>query len=153
MAATLTVRAGITIATDQESVWNLLVDWGRQREWILATRSQGGQGVGATVTARTGFGPFGFTDDMVITLWAPPYRCSVEHVGKLVRGLGEFEVLPHAAGGWQVRTAAELRWTERVELPLPRGLGRLVGTVLIGPLARAGLAWSLRRFARLVVSG
>ena len=70
----------------------------------------------------------------------------------MVRGSGEFEVLPHA-GGWQVRDASELRWTERVELPFPRGLGRLVGAALIGPLARAGLAWSLRRFARLAVHG
>ncbi len=149
MGTTLIVRAGVTVAADTDSVWNLVVDWGRQHEWILATHAEGGHGLGATVTGRTALGPVGFTDQMVITEWEPPRRCTVTHVGKLVRGSGEFEVLPHAAGGWRVRRAAELRWTERVELPLPRGLGRLVGAWVIGPVARLGLGWSLRRFARM----
>lgn len=152
MGTTLTVRAGVTVAADAESVWNLVVDWGRQHEWILATHSEGGHGLGATVTGRTALGPVSFTDDMVITEWLPPRRCVVTHVGKLVRGTGEFEVLPHAAGGNQVLSAAELRWTERIELPLPRAIGRLAGTLLIGPLARLGLGWSLRRFARLATA-
>ena len=149
MVTRLTVRAGVALAADQASVWNLVVDWARQGEWILATSTEGGHGLGATVTGRTAIGPVGFTDPMIITEWSPPNRCTVTHLGPLVRGSGEFEVLPLAVGGG----GAEFRWTERIELPLPRGIGRLVAAVVLGPLARLGLGWSLRRFARLAEPG
>ena len=60
----------------------------------------------------------------------------------MVRGSGIFEVIP-------VGEEAEFRWTEDLELPLPPTLGRLAG-LGIRPIAEAGLAASLRRFARLL---
>jgi hypothetical protein len=117
-----------------------VTDWSRQREWIWATRVHGGQGVGAAVTGRTGLGPVGFTDTMVITEWDPPRRCVVEHTGRLIRGAGIFEV--RAAGA-----ESEFRWTEQLWLPLPARLGGLVAG-LVRPLAERALAASLRRFAR-----
>ena len=44
---------------------------------------------------------------------------------------------------------AEFRWTEDLELPLSPAVGRMAGLV-IRPIAEAGLAASLRRFARLL---
>ncbi len=175
----LTVRAGVLVGLDAGRVWDLAVDWTRQREWILATTTTGGHGLGATVTGRTGFGPIGFTDPMEITEWAPPVRCTLTHLGKVVRGQGMFEVLPSGdrlrgevpsgdvpsgdvssgdvpsrdvSSGGRLRGDAggvEFRWTERIELPLPPAIGKLVAAALIAPLTRLGLAWSLRRFARL----
>jgi len=155
--ASLTIAAGVTIRADPDVVWRLAVDWPRQREWIWATRTCGGHGPGATVTARTGIGPLGFTDTMLITEWDPPRRCTVTHTGAVVRGDGVLEVLPRGGEG-----RCEFRWTERILLPQP--LADLVPAVavpavtraayaVIAPLARAGLGASLLRFARLVGSG
>ncbi len=144
----LEVRSGVLVRADPERVWRLAMDWSRQREWIWGTEARGGTGVGARVVARTGIGPFGFADTMVITEWDPPRRCVVRHTGKVVRGGGIFEVIPRGE-------ASEFRWTEQLDLPLSSAgaFGRRVvmplAMVLVAPAARLGLGSSLRRFARL----
>jgi len=147
VATKLTVTAGVLVRADQQRVWDMVVDWPAQRAWILATKTEGGHGFGARLTGWTGIGPLGFADPMEITEWQPPRRCTVTHLGKVVRGSGVFEVLPRAERG-----GCELRWTEVIELPvpLPPRVGRLVAAALVGPVTRIGLGWSLRRFARLV---
>jgi len=149
MTTKLKVSAGVTVHADQDRVWGLVVDWARQREWILATNTEGGSGLGATVVGRTGIGPVGFTDPMEITEWQPPSRCTVTHLGKVVRGRGVFEVLPRVGNG-----VTEFRWTEHIMLPvtLPPALERLAFAVL-APVARLGLGSSLARFARLLRPG
>jgi hypothetical protein len=144
--AKLTVTAGVIVRADPQQVWDMVVDWSRQHQWILATTTEGGHGLGAKVTGRTGIGPFRFADPMEITEWVPPRRCSVSHLGTMVRGRGMFEVLPR-----DDPEGAEFRWTEVIELPvsLPPPLARLVATAFVGPVTRIGLGWSLRRFARL----
>jgi hypothetical protein len=152
--ASLTIAAGVTVAADPGRVWSLAVDWAMQRDWIWATRTSGGQGQGAIVTARTGFGPVGFTDTMLIAEWEPPRRCVVTHTGKLVRGEGVFEVLPRDG-------RSEFRWTERIVLPegvtgmvpapIRPGFTR-IAFAIIAPLARAGVGSALIRFARLATS-
>jgi carbon monoxide dehydrogenase subunit G len=141
MGTPLEVAARITVPAGPEQVWQAVIDWPRQREWIPATRVTGGQGVGAEVTGWTGLGPAGFTDRMVITEWEPPRRCVVSHTGRVVRGTGVFEVIPQGA-------ASEFRWAEHLQLPLPPAAGKAV-TPLLRPIARWGLALALRRFARL----
>jgi hypothetical protein len=145
------IVAGVTVAARPDQVWELAVDWPRQREWIWATRTSGGRGLGATVTGVTGVGPVAFTDSMRITEWDPPRRCTVAHTGRLVRGEGVFEVLPRG-------DRSEFRWTERIILPEPplalvpasvRPALTRIAVGVIAPLARAGLAFSLVRFARL----
>ncbi len=141
MPTKLTIAAGVLVPAAPERVWEAAIDWRRQREWIWATRVDGGNGAGAAVSGWTGIGRIGFTDTMVITEWDPPRRCTVTHTGKVVRGSGEFEVHPRG-------DRSEFRWIERIELPLPPALGRLAAAV-IGPVARLGLGSSLHRFARL----
>jgi hypothetical protein len=151
----LTVVAGVVVDADQETVWGLAIDWARQREWIWATRTEGGRGLGAEVIGWTGIGLVGFTDPMVITQWSPPDRCVVTHQGKIVRGSGTFEVIARGGNSHQGNLASprsEFRWTERIELPLPAAIGRPVARLIVGPAARLGLGWSLRRFARLVAA-
>jgi carbon monoxide dehydrogenase subunit G len=140
MSGQLEITSRVLVAAAPERVWQVAMDWSRQHEWIWATQVSGGTGTGAEVAARTGIGPVGFTDTMVITEWDPPRRCVVRHTGRVVRGLGIFEVVP---SGQQ----AEFRWTELLRLPGPLS-GRL-GRWTIAPIARWGLAGSLRRLARL----
>ncbi|HUZ55241.1 MAG TPA: SRPBCC family protein [Streptosporangiaceae bacterium] len=155
MPTSLTITAGVTIDADPERVWELAFDWSRQHEWIWATRTSGGHGLGAGVTGRTGIGPVGITDTMEITEWDPPRRCTVTHTGNIVRGEGIFEVLPRGS-------RSEFRWTERILLPAPlldlvpaaaQPTFARVACALLAPLARAGLGSSLLRFGRLVESG
>jgi hypothetical protein len=152
--ASLTIVAGVTLAADPGRVWNLALDWATQRDWMWATRTSGGQGQGAVVTARTGFGPVGFTDTMLITEWDPPRRCVVTHTGNVVRGEGVFEVMPREG-------RSEFRWTERIVLPesvvglVPapiRPAFTLIAFAVIAPLGRAGMGSALIRFARLATS-
>jgi carbon monoxide dehydrogenase subunit G len=141
MSDLLEVTARVLVTAEPDQVWRVAMDWSRQREWMLATRVSGGTGTGAEVVARTGIGPVGFADTMVITEWDPPRRCVVRHTGRIVRGLGTFEV---ARSGRQ----SEFRWTEQLRLPWP--LAGELGRWTVAPVARWGLNASLRRFARLV---
>ena len=85
---------------------------------------------------------------MIITEWDPPRRCVVRHTGRVVRGDGIFEVIPHGE-------LTEFRWTELIDLPVPDSV-RPAATRDRGPVDRGaadqagpGLR-ALRRFARLV---
>ena len=97
-----------------------------------------GRGVGARVEAFTGVGRLGVLDRMEITAWEPPRRCAVVHVGRVVRGTGEFRVVPRGAD------RSTFVWREDLDLPL--GLPGRLGW----PLFAAGVRVSLRRFARWV---
>ena len=135
------IRA-VTIDIPVERTWAALTDWPAQRRWMPATRvsAHDGDRVGGLLTAVTGFGRFSVTDQMRITVLRAPVRCEVEHLGRVVRGSASFEVqaLPGAR--------SRLVWAEDLDLP-----GGAVGRVawwLVRPLAAAGIAYSLRRFAR-----
>ena len=143
MITRVTITSRIALPVPPERAWRAVVDWPRQSQWMLATRVRGGHGAGAQVVARTGIGPLGFTDAMVITHWEPPRRCVVAHTGRVIRGAGVFEVVPAGTG-------SELRWTERLELPFATA-GRW-GWRVVRPLVQRGMDLSLRRFARLAGS-
>ena len=149
MAEELVITARVTLAEPPARVWQVALDWSRQHEWIWATRVSGGAAAGAAVVARTGIGPAGFTDTMEITEWDPPRRCTVRHTGKVIRGIGIFEVVPVSGGaGNGAGNGAEFRWTERMPVPAP--LAGPLGERLLTPIGRWFLQTSLRRLARLV---
>jgi len=143
MITQVAITSRIVLPVPPEQAWRAVVDWPRQGQWMLATRVRGGHGAGAQVVAKTGIGPLGFTDTMVITHWEPPRRCVVAHTGRVIRGAGVFEVVPAGTG-------SELRWTERLELPFATA-GRW-GWRVVRPLVQREMDRSLRRFARLAGS-
>lgn len=132
------------VGAPAQRVWDALVDFDRQGEWILGTRVRGlpGQGVGRRVEAFTGVGKVGFLDTMVVRVWEPPRRCVVRHTGRVVRGNGSFEVEDLGTG------RARVVISEWVDLPF--GLLGQLGWLVAGPALRLGFAASLRRFARQV---
>ncbi len=125
-------------------LWDAVVDWPGQGEWMLGTdvRVSGGDGqsVGSELAARSGVGPVGFLDTMVITEWDPPHQCVVRHTGRLVRGLGVFTVRERGAG------RSTFVWREELDLPLGP-LGRLAWPVAKVPFAW-GVRYSLRKLAK-----
>jgi hypothetical protein len=142
-AAELTLA--IDVKASAQATWDAVTDWAGQSAWMLGTtteaRSDGGQGVGAQLAARTGIGPIGFWDTMVITEWQPPRICAVRHTGRVVRGTGIFRV--ESTGP----ATSRFIWSEQVDLPFGR-LGRLGWALAVRPATAAGVGFSLRRFAR-----
>lgn len=135
----MTVDTGATVSA--ERAFEVLTDWPRHAEWMPFTKARGGHEVGAALEARTGLGPIGFLDTMIITEWLPGRRVAVRHTGRVVRGEAWFEFTPRSEGGCTVV------WAERLELPLGP-LGR-VGWLVVGPISRRFMRLGLHRLARL----
>lgn len=131
------IAVDVVIDAPPEAVWSAVTDWPRQSEWMLGTvvRSTDldGVGVGGGLEAFTGVGRLGFLDTMVITEWDPPRRCVVLHTGKVVKGLGIFEVVALPGG------RSRFVWAEELDVPL--GILGKAGW----PIVRPGFAWGVRR--------
>ncbi|MDX6226005.1 MAG: hypothetical protein QOE64_2381 [Frankiales bacterium] len=138
----------IDIPAPQQRVWDAVVDWPTQREWMLLTdvraTADDGVGLGAQLAAFTGIGPVGFLDTMTITAWEPPHRCRVVHTGKVVRGTAAFEVQRLTDG------RSRFVWSEWVVLPF--GIFGRVGWLFVKPLVALGVRYSLRRLAARLAS-
>jgi uncharacterized protein YndB with AHSA1/START domain len=141
------LELSVQVAAPPEHTWAVLTDWARQGEWMLGTTVAvtGGDGhsVGSTLSAKTGYGAFGFVDTMEVSEYdAKGRRCVVRHTGRLVRGEGEFAVTPNGRAGM-----CTVHWSERLELPFG-AVGRLGWAAGRGVFS-AGVRYSLRRLARL----
>lgn len=134
----------VDVAAPAGTTWLALTDWPRQHEWMLGTRVSvvrgDGRSVGSRLAAFTGVRGVGFTDTFEITTWEPPLRCTVRHLGNVIRGTGAFHVHPK---GPQSSTFV---WSESLRPPFGP-LGRL-GWPVATPAFSVGLRESLRRFAR-----
>jgi len=131
------IAVDVVVDAPPEAVWTAVTDWPRQSEWMLGTKvwstDQDGVGVGGGIEAFTGVGRVGFLDTMVITEWDPPRRCVVQHTGRVVKGLGIFEVVALPEG------RSRFVWAEELEVPL--GIVGKAGW----PLVKPGFAWGVRR--------
>lgn len=133
------LAASVEVGVAAQRLWDAVVDWDAQSEWMLLTTVRGGHGEGAVVEGRTGVGRFRFADPMVVTLWDPPRRCVVRHTGRAIRGTAAFEVEPLG------ERRSRFVWTEWVVPPLG-DLGE-VGFALVRPLLLVLVRRSLRRLA------
>lgn len=133
-----------TIAAPRAVVWDVLVDWEQQSEWMLdaveievvsAQRS----GVGTTVRCPTRILGVVIPDVVRVTEWVHRERLGVMHVGSvLVQGGAAFELSDTADHGTRIR------WTE--DVPVPFGsLGRMLGRFVLEPFLAAVFRRSLRR--------
>ena len=94
---------------------------------------------GSRFTARTGLGPVGFDDVMVVDAIVPPTSTSAGHArirkeGKVVRGAIELTVTPTSAGSAVV-------WSQRIGV---RGVPTVLDPV-VSRVARAAYGSTLRR--------
>jgi uncharacterized protein YndB with AHSA1/START domain len=128
-----------------ERVWELLSDWEGQASWMpdVAWIKVLGleRGLGAHLAVRTKvFGIPAATDGVTVTVWEPPRRLRIEHVG-VVHGWGEWQLEPAPGGG------TRFTWVEEFRMPPPL-LGDLA-LWIYSPWQRFMLGRSIRNLARL----
>lgn len=145
--ASNTLSISLTIPGPVDSVWKKIADWQSQGEWMLQTKvwvtSQETEGVGTSIAAFTGplhriyprFRFLGLLDLMVVTKWQPPHRCDVEHVGKILKGTGTFQLTQMNS------STTRFDWSETIQAPK-------VIFALMAPFLYIGVRISLARFAR-----
>jgi len=144
--ATITVR--IHIPAPPEAVWAVIEDLEHQGDWMVDVRrlkvaSERKRGAGAVmhVTSEL-FGLPIVKDVMAITIWDPPRRMDVEHIGR-VRGTGSFWLEPSGEG-------TNLTWVERVRVPLGP-LGELAFAAVVRPHLRRVFGRSMKNVRLLAV--
>ena len=145
--ATNHLAISLTIPAPCEKVWSKIANWESQGDWMLQTKvwvtSEKNEGVGTSIAAFTGplykiyprMKFLGLLDLMTVTRWEPPYRCDVDHVGKILKGSGTFQLSAQSPG------ATRFDWSETITAPKAVFL-------LIAPFLYAGVRISLARFAR-----
>ena len=117
------IKIQIKIKAPIEKVWAAIADWESQGDWMLQTRvwvtSDIRSGVGTSISALTG--PlvksgfkFGLFDKMVVTNWQPPYLCEVDHVGKVIKGTGKFELTDLSS---EREAVTNFDWSETIKAP------------------------------------
>jgi hypothetical protein len=117
------IKIQIKIKAPIEKVWAAIADWESQGDWMLQTRvwvtSDIRSGVGTSISALTG--PlvksgfkFGLLDKMVVTNWQPPYLCEVDHVGKVIKGTGKFELTDLSS---EQEAVTNFDWSETIKAP------------------------------------
>jgi hypothetical protein len=141
----------LTIKIDRsvKDVWDCLVDWKSQGDWMLQTKvwselDQGRtikNGKGVLIFAFTGLFPnlypkirLGILDTMEITKFKPPVLCEVVHIGRIIRGTGKFELS-------KSKNKTVFNWQEDL-------IAHPVFLLILKPLLLIGVWLSLRRFAR-----
>ncbi|MBM3731566.1 MAG: SRPBCC family protein [Actinobacteria bacterium] len=145
------LELNIKIDRPLESVWNSLVDWRSQSEWMLQTKvwSELDQdrtiknGKGVLIFAFTGLFPklypklrLGILDTMEITAFKPPVLCEVVHIGRVIRGTGRFKLI-------KTKKGTIFNWQENLIAPA-------IFLIVMKPVLLLGVWLSLRRFARLL---
>ena len=141
--------ADVLVEAPAKAVWDAVVDWDRQRDWMLGTRvrvvGERGHGLGARLEAVTQVGPAVLRDEMRVVKLDRPYEIRVVHYGRLLRGPGVLRCTPMDGDRTQVV------WHEWFHLPA--GTAGKVTWPVLWPGSKVGLTQALRRFARLVESG
>ena len=132
--------AKVIINAPVNKVWRALVQWENQGDWMALTKvsasDQGADdsGIGTTIEAFTGIGPFGVLDKMKVTSWEPPQFCRVDHYGKVIKGIGEFRLV-------ELGNKTRFDWYEEIRAPA-------FILALSKPFILLTVKFSLRKFAR-----
>jgi len=150
-----TIALELDFPTSPEAIWSHIANWESQGDWMLQTKvwvtSEIREGVGTSISAFTGplyrfyprFSALGLLDLMTVTAWQPPLRCDVMHTGKILRGVGSFELVP------MTPTLSKFKWSETINAPAAALF--LAAPALI--FLEIGVRISLNRLRKRVLKG
>jgi len=139
------VTATVIVNAEADRVFDALLDWERQSEWIPFTKvrvATGDGGEGSIVQALTIVGPVVIKDEMKVVRVDRPYEIRVVHFGRLLRGPGVLRCTAMGGGRTQVV------WHEWFQLP--GGAAGRAAWPLVWPGSKVSLRLALRRFAAQV---
>ncbi len=136
----------VTSSAPRQDVWDVLVDWERQAEWMLDAKavhvlSTHREGEGVTIQCPTNLLGFTVQDVMRVTGWRDGEYLEVLHLGNVITGKGAFELVDAPDGG------TVIRWWEEVDPPLG-ALGEWGASTLVAPIIRRIFTRSLTNLAR-----
>lgn len=139
------IEATTHIEAPIERVWQVLIDWERQPDWMVDARSvevvsQHREGPGVVLRCATDIAGVVVNDEMETTEWEHQRIVGVRHTGWVVRGVGAFELQPTEAG-------VHFTWWEEIDAPLGP-LGEAAATLLAAPILRRVFRRSLARLKR-----
>ena len=137
-----------------EEVWDKLVDWDAQSDWMMATKvwsnkSSSSNGVGVRISAFSGMFPdkyspgniwskLGILDTMEVTKWESPTYCEVLHDGAVIKGIGGFRLET-------IDNGVRFYWQEEIDAPWPVLL-------FVRPFILIAVKLSLRRFHQTIIN-
>lgn len=126
-------------------VWDVLVDWERQPEWMVdakavhvVTPHRTGEGV--TIRCPTNLMGVTVQDVMRVTRWVEHEVLEVEHLGTIITGVGAFELRDGPGDG------TTIHWWEEVDPPLG-AIGEVGASLLVAPFIRWLFTRSLTNLA------
>jgi uncharacterized protein YndB with AHSA1/START domain len=125
----------------REIVWELITDWEHQGDWMLEATdflvtSEHREGVGVEALATIRIGGIRTRDRVRVSVWEPPERLVIEHLG-WVRGRGDIRLTTSDAD-------TRIVWLETLRAPL--GIVGHLGLRLFAPPMR----WIFRRDLRVL---
>ena len=141
------IEAVTHVEAPRRAVWDLLIAWERQPEWMVDARSvqvlsAAREGVGTTIRCRTNIlGGVLVDDDLSVTEWHEESVLGMRHLGRLIRGVGAFELSETAYG-------TRLLWWEEAEVPFG-ALGDALAGVLVVPWVHRVFRRSLAGFKQV----
>lgn len=131
----------VEIPAARDEVWQDVANLATHVEWMadaesLTFTSEREAGVGTEAIVATKIGPFRTSDRMRFTVWEPPHRMGVEHIG-LFTGTGEFtlEAIDESS--------TRFSWIETIRFPWY--LGGPIGAFFAQPILRAVWRRNLKR--------
>lgn len=139
------IELDVPCAAPREVVWDVLVDWERQAEWMVDAKAvhvltPQREGVGVTVRCPTNLMGITVQDVMRVTRWDQHEVLEVTHLGRVITGTGAFELRDGPGDG------TTIHWWEEVDPPLG-ALGEWGASTLVAPIIRRIFTRSLTNLA------
>jgi uncharacterized membrane protein len=141
------LEVDVPCSAPRDVIWDVLVDWERQPEWMLDAKSvhvltPERSGVGVTIRCPTNLMGATVQDIMRVTAWEESRLLEVVHLGSIITGHGAFELLDGPFDG------STIHWWEEVDPPLG-ALGEWGASTFVLPIIRRIFTKSLTNLAGL----
>lgn len=136
------IEVSTEIDAPRSHVWDVLTDWEAQSAWMRDAKSvevvtEQREGVGVTISCPTNVVGATVLDVMRVTGWRDKEHIEVTHIGRVIKGVGAFEL--EDAGPGRTR----FTWWEEVDPPLG-AVGRLGARLVVAPYVTRLFEGSLR---------